>query len=50
MARETTEMLHRIGLTAADRQLMIVRVLEGSLRTLQQWKRSAYTVNSHVEE
>ena len=50
MARQTSEVLHRIGITAADGQLMIVRDLEGSLRTLQQWRRSAFTVSSRDEE
>ena len=33
MAKETAEILHRIGITAGDRQLMIVKVLEGNVRT-----------------
>ena len=48
MAKETAEILHRIGITAGDRQLMIVKVLEGNVRTLQQWKRSAFSVHAEV--
>ena len=45
MSRETTDALHRIGIAAAERELMIVKVLEGNVRTLQQWRRSGYTAH-----
>ena len=46
MAKERAEVLHRIGIAAYDRQIMIVRVLKGELRALQQWSNGTFTVHA----
>ena len=50
MAQKTWHLLWNLGLKKSHLQLLIVRCLEGSARTFQQWKRSGFTKWSQLTD